>query len=43
LQAIEISGPLRATSVRFATAMGDAMGMNMISKGIEQALEVMSA
>lgn len=32
----------RTLFVRFATATGDAMGMNMISKGTEKALEVMS-
>ncbi|KAF5352150.1 hypothetical protein D9758_009264 [Tetrapyrgos nigripes] len=32
----------RTMFVRFATATGDAMGMNMISKGTEKALEVMS-
>ncbi|KAJ7852388.1 hydroxymethylglutaryl-CoA reductase, partial [Mycena olivaceomarginata] len=31
----------RMLSVRFAMAMGDAMGMNMISKGTELTLEVM--
>lgn len=32
----------RTLFVRFATSTGDAMGMNMISKGTEKALEVMS-
>ncbi|KAJ7098396.1 hydroxymethylglutaryl-coenzyme A reductase-domain-containing protein [Mycena epipterygia] len=33
----------RTLFVRFATATGDAMGMNMISKGTEKALELMQA
>lgn len=32
----------RTLFVRFATQTGDAMGMNMISKGTERALDVMS-
>ncbi|KAK2461017.1 hypothetical protein APHAL10511_006958 [Amanita phalloides] len=32
----------RTLFVRFATATGDAMGMNMISKGTEKALDVMA-
>ncbi len=31
----------RTLFVRFATATGDAMGTNMISKGTEKALEAM--
>ncbi|KAF9529996.1 hydroxymethylglutaryl-coenzyme A reductase-domain-containing protein [Crepidotus variabilis] len=33
----------RTLFVRFATATGDAMGMNMISKGTEKALETMQS
>jgi len=33
----------RTLFVRFATRTGDAMGMNMISKGTEKALEVMQS
>ncbi|PWN48638.1 hypothetical protein IE53DRAFT_389145 [Violaceomyces palustris] len=32
----------RTLFVRFATATGDAMGMNMISKGVEKALNMMT-
>ncbi|RDB27504.1 3-hydroxy-3-methylglutaryl-coenzyme A reductase [Hypsizygus marmoreus] len=42
LQGIKTALAGRTLFVRFATATGDAMGMNMISKGTEKALEAMS-
>ncbi|KAF9443874.1 hypothetical protein P691DRAFT_712652 [Macrolepiota fuliginosa MF-IS2] len=41
LQSLKTALAGRTLFVRFATATGDAMGMNMISKGTEKALEVM--
>lgn len=41
LQSLKTAMAGRTLFVRFATATGDAMGMNMISKGTEKALEVM--
>uniref|UniRef100_A0A0W0GEY0 3-hydroxy-3-methylglutaryl coenzyme A reductase n=1 Tax=Moniliophthora roreri TaxID=221103 RepID=A0A0W0GEY0_MONRR len=41
LQSLKVALAGRTMFVRFATATGDAMGMNMISKGTEKALEVM--
>jgi len=42
LQGLKTAMAGRTLFVRFATATGDAMGMNMISKGTEKALEVMT-
>ncbi|KAI0305163.1 hydroxymethylglutaryl-coenzyme A reductase-domain-containing protein [Multifurca ochricompacta] len=42
LQRLKTAMAGRTLFVRFATTTGDAMGMNMISKGTEKALEVMS-
>lgn len=42
LQKLKCSLAGRTLYVRFATTTGDAMGMNMISKGTEKALGVMS-
>ncbi|KXN89136.1 3-hydroxy-3-methylglutaryl-coenzyme A reductase [Leucoagaricus sp. SymC.cos] len=41
LQSLKTTLAGRTLFVRFATATGDAMGMNMISKGTEKALEAM--
>ncbi|WWD21871.1 hydroxymethylglutaryl-CoA reductase (NADPH) [Kwoniella shandongensis] len=41
LQTLECALAGRTLYVRFATQTGDAMGMNMISKGTEKALEVL--
>jgi hydroxymethylglutaryl-CoA reductase (NADPH) len=41
LQSLKTAIAGRTLFVRFATATGDAMGMNMVSKGTEKALEVM--
>ncbi|KIR37939.1 hydroxymethylglutaryl-CoA reductase (NADPH) [Cryptococcus deuterogattii 99/473] len=41
LQTLECALAGRTLYVRFATQTGDAMGMNMISKGVEKALEVL--
>jgi len=41
LQRLKTAMAGRTLFVRFATKTGDAMGMNMISKGTEKALEVM--
>ncbi|KAI5996499.1 hydroxymethylglutaryl-coenzyme A reductase-domain-containing protein [Pisolithus orientalis] len=41
LQRLKTAMAGRTLFVRFATATGDAMGMNMISKGTEKALEAM--
>jgi hydroxymethylglutaryl-CoA reductase (NADPH) len=42
LQKLKVAMAGRTLFVRFATSTGDAMGMNMISKGTEKSLEVMS-
>ncbi|CAE6405861.1 unnamed protein product, partial [Rhizoctonia solani] len=42
LQKLKTTLAGRTLYVRFATSTGDAMGMNMISKGTEKALETMS-
>ena len=42
LQKLKCTMAGRTLYVRFATSTGDAMGMNMISKGTEKALEVMT-
>lgn len=42
LQKLKTAMAGRTLYVRFATTTGDAMGMNMISKGTEKALELMS-
>ncbi|KZO98588.1 hypothetical protein CALVIDRAFT_535215 [Calocera viscosa TUFC12733] len=42
LQSLRCALAGRTLFIRFATSTGDAMGMNMISKGTEKALEVMS-
>ncbi|KAH9968240.1 hydroxymethylglutaryl-coenzyme A reductase-domain-containing protein [Russula dissimulans] len=42
LQKLKAALAGRTLFVRFATTTGDAMGMNMISKGTEKALEVMN-
>lgn len=42
LQSLKVALAGRTVYVRFCTTTGDAMGMNMISKGTEKALEVMS-
>ncbi|KAL0069673.1 3-hydroxy-3-methylglutaryl-coenzyme A (HMG-CoA) reductase isozyme [Marasmius tenuissimus] len=41
LNSLNIALAGRTMFIRFATATGDAMGMNMISKGTEKALEAM--
>jgi hydroxymethylglutaryl-CoA reductase (NADPH) len=43
LQSLRCALAGRTLYIRFATSTGDAMGMNMISKGVEKALAVMSA
>lgn len=42
LQRLKSTMAGRTLYVRFATSTGDAMGMNMISKGVEKALNTMS-
>jgi len=41
LQNIKIAISGRYVYLRFKSSTGDAMGMNMVSKGVEKALEVM--
>lgn len=41
LQTLECAVAGRTLYVRFATSTGDAMGMNMISKGVERALQTL--
>jgi hydroxymethylglutaryl-CoA reductase (NADPH) len=41
LQSLKTAMAGRTLFIRFATSTGDAMGMNMISKGTEKALELM--
>ncbi len=41
LKSVKTAMAGRTLFVRFATATGDAMGMNMISKGTEKALEAL--
>ena len=43
LQSLKTAMAGRTLFVRFATQTGDAMGMNMISKGTERALETMAS
>jgi hydroxymethylglutaryl-CoA reductase (NADPH) len=43
LQSLKSALAGRTLYVRFATTTGDAMGMNMISKGVERALEVVQS
>jgi hydroxymethylglutaryl-CoA reductase (NADPH) len=43
LQSLKCAMAGRTLYVRFATSTGDAMGMNMISKGTEKGLEVLGA
>lgn len=42
LQSLRCALAGRTLFIRFATSTGDAMGMNMISKGVEKALSIMS-
>jgi len=42
LQRLKVAMAGRTLFIRFATTTGDAMGMNMISKGTEKCLELMS-
>ncbi|KAF8589091.1 hypothetical protein K439DRAFT_1528032 [Ramaria rubella] len=43
IQSLKTALAGRTLYVRFATTTGDAMGMNMISKGVERALEVVQS